>query len=565
VEIKEAGLLADSRPLWERILKEDNQFLLMRYERTLENRKGYIPRPQGDTDTTSAPAFIGTPEKLYTRYRSSRNQDFSVGFTLEKDQGEQITWKPSQKQYGADFLSYHAVFYNKGKFKAIALGDYNIQTGQGLLLSGGFQTGKSSETTLAVRRNTRGILPYTSTLEFSFLRGGAFTYQVGNFDVTAFYSNRLRDSSFTQTGLHRTQTELNRKSGMREQVMGGHLNYQNKSKTLTAGITALNTLFSDSIGASRQQLYNKYNFRDKQNFALGADISYNYQNFSFFGEIAQTNQKGIGAVAGFVSSLSRTVEVSMVYRHYARDFHTLYGNAFGESTININETGVYIGLKVKPNKKWTFSAYYDNYKFPWLRFLVDAPSTGFEWLTRLTYQPNKQLTVYTQYRYEEKARNLANNPTKIDFIVPTKRGQYLFNVKYKANDYITLQSRLQGTVFEQDSSNISEGFLLFQDIDFKISQKLNLSTRLAVFDTEDYNSRQYAYEKNVLYAFSFPAYYGIGIRNYYVVHYKLNRRLDFWGRVAIFSFRDRTSISSGYNEIEGDTRTDVTFQLRYKI
>ncbi|GAB4341421.1 MAG: helix-hairpin-helix domain-containing protein [Flammeovirgaceae bacterium] len=565
VEVKDAGLQADSRNLVERILKEDNQFLLLRYERTLETRKGYIPRPQGDTDTTSTPAFIGSPEKLYTRYRSSHNQDFSIGFTMEKDQGEKIKWNPSQKQYGADFLSYHVVFYNKGKFKAIALGDYNLQIGQGLLLSGGFQTGKSAETTLAVRRNTRGILPYTSTLEFGFMRGGAFTYQLGNFDITTFYSNRLRDSSFTQTGLHRTQTEISRRNHVREQVYGGHLNYQNKSKTLTAGLTALKTVFSDSIGTIREQLYNKYTFRNKQNLALGADFSYNLQNFSFFGELVQTNNKGIGAVAGFVSSLSRTVELSMVYRYYARDFQTLYGNAFGESTTNINETGIYMGIKIKPNKKWTLSAYYDNYKFPWLRFLVDAPSTGFEWLARLTYQPNKQLTVYAQYRYEEKAKNMANNTTKLDFIVPTKRGQYLFNIKYKANDFITLQSRLQGTVFEQDSSNISKGFLLFQDLNFKITQRFDVSTRLAVFDTDDYNSRQYAYEKNVLYAFSFPAYYGVGIRNYYLVHYKFHRKLDFWGRIAIFSFRDRNSISSGYNEIEGDTRTDVTLQLRYKI
>ncbi|MCS6833587.1 MAG: helix-hairpin-helix domain-containing protein, partial [Flammeovirgaceae bacterium] len=522
VVVKEAGTLADTRSLWERIRKEENQFVLTRLERTLEARKGFIPRPQGDTDTSPRAAFAGSPEKLYTRYRSSRTNDFSIGFTMEKDPGERNGWNPARRQYGMDFLSYHATFYNKGNFKAIALGDYNLQIGQGLLLAGGFQLGKGAETTLAVRRNTRGILPYTSALEFGFFRGAAATYQLNRrIDLTAFYSHRFRDSTFTQTGLHRTKTELQRRAAIREQVYGGHLTYRNRANTFASGITAYYLLLSDSIGSARLQPYNQFSFRNDRLLALGADFTYNYQNFNFFGEIAHTssNQQGIGAVVGFVSSLSRTVEYALLFRHYARDFHTLYGNAFGENTTNLNETGIYMGIKIKPNKKWTLAAYYDNFRFPWMRYLADAPSVGFDWLARLSYQPNKQLLLYLQYRYEEKARNLRENTTKIDFTVPTTRRQYLFNVRYKANDFINLQSRLQGTIYKQDTAHVSEGFLLFQDIDFIISRQLTISTRLAVFDTDTYDARQYAYEKNVLYAFAFPAYYGIGIRNYYLVHY----------------------------------------------
>ena len=86
---------------------------------------------------------------------------------------------------------------------------------------------------------------------------------------------------------------------------------------------------------------------------------------------------------------------------------------------------------------------------------------------------------------------------------------------------------------------------------------------MALFDTEDYENRQYLYEKNVLWAFSIPNFYNQGMRVYFLAQYKLNKRLTFWGRWAKTTYTNRESIGSGLQEIKGNELTETTFQLRY--
>ena len=51
---------------------------------------------------------------------------------------------------------------------------------------------------------------------------------------------------------------------------------------------------------------------------------------------------------------------------------------------------------------WRVDAYADVYKFPWLRYRVDAPTTGKEYMFQLTYQPNKIFSIYSRLRSESK-------------------------------------------------------------------------------------------------------------------------------------------------------------------
>ena len=133
VKIEDLG--AKSQPLLKRILGEKNNYLLLRYTHNIEEKRGFSSRATPSQD------YLGSPGKLYARFRVSHVRDFSIGFTMEKDDGEAFAWDRATRRYGMDFISYHAFFQNKGHFKSIALGDYQIQFGQGLLLAGGFWFG----------------------------------------------------------------------------------------------------------------------------------------------------------------------------------------------------------------------------------------------------------------------------------------------------------------------------------------------------------------------------------------------------------------------------------------
>jgi len=605
VEVRDAGTASDASSIFKRMMTiDDNRFLMLRYARTLETKRGYMPETRN--------GYLGTPNQMYARFLSRNTKDFSYGFTLEQDAGEKLHWNPSKRYMGIDFFSYHLTLYNRGKWKTLSFGDYQLQVGQGLLLTGGFQVGKGAEPTATIRRNTLGILPYTSLLETRFFRGVAATYELSTqVDVTGFYSDRYIDagirenrravtntntqddslatltddelqnldevSDFSATirqfGLHRTASELAAYKTLREQVVGTNINYRSKDNRFLAGATAINTRYG--IPLQREPAdYNQFEFQGNNNFIIGADYAWSVQNTSFFGEIGRSQSGGVGFIQGLASSLSKTVEFAAFYRSYQRNFHSQYGRAIGENSRNINEEGVYMGLKYSPNRKWQLAAYYDQFRFPWLRFRVDAPTAGDEWLFRATYKPSRPVAIYLQVREESKPRNLADNTTKIDYPAPTTRRNYMVNVDYKASDKIHLKSRVQWSDFTQldldtRKTKTTFGYAVMQDVTWDITYKFEIATRFANFETDDFDNRQFAYEKDVLYAFAIPAYYGKGWRNYYVIRWKITPKIDFWFKYAYYLYQitpngDNT-IGSGLERIDGKQKTDIRAQLRFKF
>src|SRR5690606_27719461 len=93
--------------------------------------------------------------------------------------------------------SAHFTLYDKGKLKTLALGDYQLSFGQGLVSASAFGVGKGGETITTVRRSDLGIRPYTSTLENTFFRGAAATYSLtSTLNLTGFFSHKKVDVSF---------------------------------------------------------------------------------------------------------------------------------------------------------------------------------------------------------------------------------------------------------------------------------------------------------------------------------------------------------------------------------
>ncbi|MFT6828891.1 MAG: hypothetical protein ACJAZV_002185 [Roseivirga sp.] len=573
VRVNAKDAIADNRPLLKRILEERNNYLITRYERGIEQKRGYSPK-ENETDNR----YAGSADKLYMRYRVSKLGDFSIGITTEKDAGESMAWQPKSKNYLMDFWSFHFMLENQGKWRKMIIGDYQLQFGQGLLFGAGFSVGKGSETVNTADRVTLGIRPYSSVLESGFLRGAATTYSINKkLNVTAFASRLPQDasiqegagaddfnqffSSIQSSGLHRTATELANKRSVVETLFGTNLNLKPNDRS-EAGITLATNHFSTPILRSDDP-HNLFEFRGNTNLNLGLYGKYNWHQFSFFGESAISKSGGIGALGGFSTNLSPRIEFAMVFRNYAKDFHSIRGAAFAEGSRNINESGVYWGMKYTLNKKFYLTTYYDTYHFPWLRFRVDAPSGGKDYLIRFNYNPGGRTRIYFQFRKETKEVNAALDEMNDNLVLPGTKKQYLANLEFAANNQLSFKSRVQFSDYEINNQ-LTDGYAFIQDAVYHIKDFV-FSARIALFDTEGNENRQYAYERDVLYAFSIPAYSGRGIRNYLLIQYQASRKLEFWGRIARTTYYDRTEIGTGLERIDGNKLTNIKLQLRYKL
>ncbi|WP_229240394.1 helix-hairpin-helix domain-containing protein [Dyadobacter sp. SG02] len=557
-------------------LKNPGQhFLMIRSGKLIERQKGFAPL---DSNSNSVTRYQGSPFNGYLRYRNARSGAYSIGITLEKDSGEEIWhWNARKQIFGIDYTSFHAQILHRGRLKSLIIGDFQMQAGQGMITGAGFSLGKGSEVIRTVYRSTTGLKPYTSTTEANFFRGVAASWSITTrTDLTILISKTKRDAtqepdsiysgittSLPITGYHRTPSEIEKHHILREQNMGMHFVHRFSSQKGQIGLTMLHTIYNSYI-RKRDLPYNRYEFSGKQNLIAGLHGDYRWQNMRFFGETAISKSGGTGAIGGMIASIGRRVDISVMARHYARDFHTFYGNPISEATRPINERGAYTGVRWSPSRKWQWSAYFDYFRFPWLKYQVDKPSRGFDYFLHLLWKSSKRLNGYLLFHEKHKQVNdpaAESNAPSLNWSV---KRTAMFNIDYEIPLKCAFRTRLQYGGLKNKPSKGSNGLTIVQDVTWHLS-KLEISARAAFFKTDDYDSRQYVYEKDMLYAFSIPAYYNTGTRHYLMLRYAVTKQLKIWLRWSQTRYSDIEKISSGLNEIDGNKRSEAKLQVMYQF
>ncbi len=546
-----------------------------RYQTIVEEKNAYRDVPDSVLQNSNS-YYYGNPDRYYSRLRFSYRTNLSVGVTMEKDPGEEFGG-PAQP-YGFDFFSAHA-YYKGGKYlKTLALGDYQIQIGQGLNLWSGYAFGKTADAT-NIKRNANSLKPYTSVDETRFLRGGAAELGYKNLSLVLFGSTKKVDatiiadslieeqefvSSINLSGLHRTNSEIARKNSFTENIVGANLKYQKRNFKLGAAsiYQGYDKVFSKTI-----QPYNQFDFRGKSFMSHSLDYSFIIKNFSFFGEGSYvSHSKKFAQLHGMLVALDPRVSLSVMYRNYDRAYQTIYNNGFSEGSNTQNEKGLYFGANIKLSKAWTLRTYADYFTFPWMRYLVDAPSEGHEVLFQPTYKPDKKLEIYFRFRQQVKSRNSRIQDNTVTQIEDIRQRNYRVNFAYKVTEGVTLKSRAEWTTLDRASSPNEIGFLLYQDVIVRPkSWPVDIAMRYAFFDTDSYDTRLYAFESNALYVFSVPAYFYRGTRAYLLVRYTFLRKFDLWARYAVNLYTNQSSLGSGAEQIQGNRKSEVTLQLRMKF
>ena len=543
------------------ILKYGENDVIFRLSQTLEQQKGFTDLPGN--------RYLGSPERFQARYRYHFSSIVSAAFTIDKDAGEKFIGKPF------DFVSGGLALYKLGKVKKLVIGDYSLQFGQGLTLWSGFSFGKGPDVT-SVAKKDLGLRAYTSTNEYSFLRGLASTITIyKNIDVTPFISYRkldasqstdvdgnLAQSTINQTGLHRTPSETLNKNTLSQTIYGLAVSFSDNN--LSLGAIAYQSKYSHNF-ATQKATYDRYSFIGNSLTNLGVNYSYTYKNVYFFGEVAKSLNSGIAYVNGALISLSSTVAAVIQHRNYANDYHNFFNQSVSEASEAVNENGLYTGLNIIPNKRWSFSIYGDYFKFPWLKFRVDAPSKGYEILSQAVYTPSKTFKVVARFKSENKQQN-TDLDAPINFLDDVKKESYRAEVSWQLNKKWSFQNRLEVSQYKKGDVNKEFGYLIYQDVDYSpMFSKITGNIRLAYFNTPSYNSRIYAYEDDVLYSFAFGMYNGKGFRTYLNLKYNLAKRLNLWARYGVFIYKNVETVGSYLDEIQGNKKSEVKIQLRYQF
>lgn len=540
------------------LLKGGRHEVTSRLDVPLYKRDGYqIPEDE---------VLLKNPNKVYLgnslyhniRYTYQYRNRLFWGFTAEKDAGEPFG---SYGNMAYDAYSFHFLLKDCGKLKALALGDYRLGFGEGLVVNSDFSLGKS---TLFNMGDTRpSIKKFSSTSETSFFRGMAVTFRFGKVDVSAFYSYLPTDatlrkdgtvSSLKTDGLHRTLLELSKKHNVMEQSSGADVTWNTEYFSL--GATAFYQHFSRSFSKGTE-LYRQY-YPEGKDF-LNASLHYRWHRdrFSFSGETAFSNVYGGWATLNkAIYRFNHRYSVVALQRLFAYQYVGLRANSFSEGGAVRNESGFYMGVEAAPLNELKLSAYVDYFYFPWVKFGIPHASEGVEGTFQADWVVSRKWELSGRYQLKRKERYgqpYLYHKLKVQAqCMPSKVWEWRGVARY---------TRVRDVYGRHVGGYMGGSILKWKDR----KNRLNVAGSCVYFDSEDYKAPMSFYEPSLLYAFAFMTMYGQGMRAAVNARWNVAKHWMLMCKYGATGYFDRDEIGEGLQRIGGRWKNDLSFLLRYKF
>ena len=551
----------------ERLNKGEHSFLL-RTGRVLEKSLGFLRNDSGITP------FTGDRQKLMLRYMYRFRNLLQWGITAEKDPGEPMFKKGYKK--GFDFYSAHLAIRDFRFIKAFIAGDYHINLGQGLVHWQSMAFRKSAET-IQVLRQGNGLRPYNGTDENRFHRGAGVELRKNQWSLLLFLAKDKIDgnisadttnqfervlTSFQTSGLHRTRGELQDKDVFKQNVWGGQMGF--RQGRFKISINGVQYHFSENI-LKKEEPYNLYAIAGKHWANYSVDYGFSWKNLYLFGEAAKDIKGKYAFEQGMLASIHPKIDFSCVYRNISPAYRAIQSNAFTENAEAQNENGIYAGISFRPKPIWRLDAYFDLYKFPWVSYSADMPSAGQNQLIQLFWKPHKKLEAYLRFQKESKSLNGSVSSNNMNELVSVTRSGFRLQCSFQPYPGFVIRNRVDVNWYEK-SGQKEEGFQALIDFIFKSNVKpFSISTRIAWFQTDGYNSRVYGYENDVLYYYSISSLFDTGMRFYFLFHQNIHKNWQFWCKLSTSLYADNQSVGSGLTEIPRRHRSEIRFQLQYRF
>lgn len=533
---------------------------IMKYGRHELLFTGKVPfyKRQGDEK-----GYLGYPYKHWWRYNFKYGQYVNAGLVGSQDAGE--PWFAGRNKWGYDYYSYYLQLKNWGWLKSMVIGRYRLKFGLGVSMNRDFGFGKLA-TLSALGNNTSTIRAQSSRSEANYMQGVAATVNVvRGLDLTAFASYRKIDgtlrnddstaiATIVKTGYHRTEHEMARKHNTAELVVGGHAQYFRNG--FHVGMTAFHTSLDRTLRPKTEQLYRLYNASGKSFWNASVDYGYVSRKLSIQGETATGDCRALATVHYLSYQCTSTWSVMAVQRFYSYKYHSLFSQSFSEGGKAQNESGIYLGTNWHASRHLSLMAYVDYAYFPWARYQVSKASLAWDCLLMGNYQRRKwQLQGCYRLRLREK-----DNAEK-SALLPERIHLGRLSVTFDDEHWLF---KTQGDLSYHYLSTKSFGYMIAETMGYR-QGRLRAFANLGYFNTDDFNSRIYCYERGLLYTFAFPVFSGEGMRYAINVRWDANSKLMFMAKLGTTHYFDRDKIGSSYQQINQSSQTDLEMQLRWRF
>ena len=506
--------------------------------------------------------YLGYPYAHSFRYSFRYGDYVQAGLVGAQDAGEPFF--AHGNGLGYDHYSFYLLLRKMGRLKTLAVGRYKVNFGQGLVINNSFGFGKLAMLS-TLGRQTIGIHAHSSRSAANYLQGAAATVEIAkHLDLTTFLSYRSIDASLTdsgtiktilKTGYHRTVREMNSKDAATQFTAGTHLAWS--SGAFRVGLSGVYTCFNKELTPNTSLYYRHYAPSGTNFWNVSADYSYQHPRWSLAGETAMDSKGSIAMVNNLSYLPTSKLSLLAVQRYYGYQYTALFARSFGDNGAVQNESGLLIGANWNVKRGLSLIAYSDFAYFSHPRFGAHTASKAWDNLLILNYS-RQRWSLLARYRFRICEKDNADKTALINEL--TQRGR--LSLTYSTTSW---SSKSQLDIAASNYLKRSFGYMLSETGTWKPLSWLTLNGMIGYFQTTDFASRIYVYERGPLYSFSFPAFFGKGM------HYSLFARADLSSRLMIIlrssttHYFDRDHISSGLQQVNSSTLSGLDIQLRWRF
>lgn len=537
-----------------------NTELFFQVGRNLQVNKGM---KQKNTDKSH---YLGDLWKSLMKIKVNNSEYWKFQLNLEKDAGEQ--WWNSNIPQKVNFISASFQLNKWKNWENIIIGNYGVQFGEGLGLWMGFASSKGAIFHGIAKSEGKSRM-HTSVNEVQYLRGITGELKWRGLKIQPYLSYRKFDASLkwdsinvnyvtniNKSGFQRTPTELNNYKTLPHYLMG--LNVQEEFKGFRIGLNYFYSKFGvpfkpDSIGRTA------FNFSGNQfhNMSLYGKGSWN--NLYYFGEVALHDFNHKALLVGGLLALGKDFSLSLLYRDYDKAYHSLFTHAFSERSSTQNEKGLYFGWLYQPNKYISWIHYLDIYRFPWMKFGVDKPSSGLDFMSEFKWTPQRKSLLKLRFKYEVKDENLLEEKAAYTKIQNAETMQIKLDVNHAFHSNFELRAKYYHQNLISNIYVLDAFFNLFKT-------QVQLNTRVSYMHVRSEESEDpiYVFENDVVFGHGVRPYNYPGTKYYVNLRYRINRNHSIWLNWTQSNHPQKTSIGSGLEEIEGSMRQSFKIAWRWK-
>ena len=533
---------------------------LLKYGQHRMTATGKIPfyERQGDRN-----GYLGYKYRHDLRYQYTFGNRIKAGITAAQDAGEPFF--TNKNSMGYDQYNYYVQLRDFGRLEELNLGHYRVQMGMGLVMNTSFHLGKLT-TLQTMGRGLHTLSAHSSRSASNHLQGIAATVRLAKqWRVMAFASYQAIDATLNDdgtartllySGYHRTPTEIEKKHNTYETDLGASIGWH--QGTLHINANAVYTRYDRSLQPMQNALYHTYSAQGNSFLNMSLDYGWNNHRWAFSGETA-LNKKGAVALIHTVNCrVTDQLSLMLLHRYYDKRYTAQHANSFREGSSIQNEHGIYLGATWQPLRSWFVQGYVDYAHFSWPRYQVSASSDAFDALLSARYSRKRWKW---NMRYRMHIRQHDNDTKKL--IVNQTSHRLRIAVDWTATSTLTLRTQGDGVVVSEQGTN-SRGIMIGQQARWQ-QRWLKVAGTVAWFHSDDYDSRLYQYEPSTQYDFSFPAYYGHGIRYSLMMQADIGKHLALATKLGVTNYFDRSVIGTGLQQIDQSSMADLLIQLNVKL